>query len=48
VNSPEKEEAAARKAAREMKIAALTITLSFVFVLVLVALVVVIGHIRLF
>ncbi|MGD1212470.1 MAG: hypothetical protein ABR973_14070 [Candidatus Acidiferrales bacterium] len=48
MNSQEKEHAAARKAAREMKAAALTITLSFVLVLVLVALVVVFGHIRLF
>jgi multidrug efflux pump subunit AcrB len=48
VNSQEKENSAARKAAREMKVAALTITLSFVLVLVLVVLVVVIGHIHLF
>ncbi|MGA3292803.1 MAG: hypothetical protein ABSE45_02335 [Candidatus Acidiferrales bacterium] len=43
-----KEETPARKAAREMKTAALVITLSFVFVLVAVALIVILGHIQLF
>jgi hypothetical protein len=44
----ESEEIRARRAAREMRNAALIITGSFVFVLVMVVLVVVIGHIRLF
>jgi uncharacterized membrane protein len=44
----DKEAEAARKAAREMWIAGLTIVLSFVLVIVLVALVVIIGHIQLF
>jgi hypothetical protein len=49
--SPEfrdKEAEAARKAAREMWVAGLTIVFSFVLVLVLVALVIIIGHIQLF
>jgi hypothetical protein len=44
----DKEAEAARKAAREMWTAGLTIVLSFVLVIVLVALVVMIGHIQLF
>jgi hypothetical protein len=44
----EKEAEAARKAAREMWVAGVTIVGSFVFVIVLVALVIIIGHIQLF
>jgi hypothetical protein len=43
-----KEDEAARKAAREMWTAGLTIVLSFVLVIVLVALVIIVGHIQLF
>lgn len=43
-----KEEEAARKAAREMWTAGITIVASFVLVIVLVALVIIIGHIQLF
>jgi flagellar biogenesis protein FliO len=48
VQSNDKEKDAARRAAHQMKTAALVISLSFVLVLVLVAVLMIVGHVKIF